>query len=618
MAPGQRIGDVDGVAAELSLGVALDIAQLAHVVKVEHRLAHLQAHRRVDLVDVKQVGLGADERHQAHHDGLANRVDRRVGHLGEQLLEIVVKRLVLVGQHGQRAVIAHRANALFAGTGHGCDQELEVFLGETKSLLAVEQADAVGLAFGQDSCGQIGACAIQGALHQGQVVELDAQVLDPLLVGLAVGQVGLDFLIVDHATLLQIDQEHLAGLQAPFADDFVLRHGQNPRLGAHDDQVVVGDAVARGAQAVAVQRGADLAAIGEDNAGRAIPRLQHGGMVLIEGSAALVHAAVLLPGLGDHHHHRLADRVAGHGQQFQAVVKSGGVGLAGETDRVELLQVGAEHRRRHHAFPGLHPVVVALDGVDLTVVRHIAVGVSQRPLWKGVGGETLVHQTQCRHAALILQVKIVGAHLIGQQQTFVHHSAAGHAGNVVLVAVLQFEVLDGGTGCFANDIQLALEGILHDDIGTTTNENLLENWLFFAHGGRHGHVAVHGNIAPANQHLTLGFDSPLKFLFTSHAGGMFFRQEHHAHTVLALRRQSHALLGHLFSIERIRQLNQDTSTVAHQLVGTHRTPVVQVFQNLQRLRDDGMRLSAFDMSHKAHTTSVVFLSWVVQTRLLQS
>ena len=61
MAPGQRVGDVDGVAAELALGMALNLAQLAHVFKVEHRLAHLQAHRRVDLVDVEQVGLGADE-----------------------------------------------------------------------------------------------------------------------------------------------------------------------------------------------------------------------------------------------------------------------------------------------------------------------------------------------------------------------------------------------------------------------------------------------------------------------------------------------------------------------------------------------------------------------------
>ena len=39
-------------------------------------------------VDVEQVRLRADERHQRHHDRLADRIDRRVGDLREQLLEV--------------------------------------------------------------------------------------------------------------------------------------------------------------------------------------------------------------------------------------------------------------------------------------------------------------------------------------------------------------------------------------------------------------------------------------------------------------------------------------------------------------------------------------------------
>jgi len=62
-----------------------------------------------------------------------------------------------------------------------------------------------------------------------------------------------------------------------------------------------------------------------------------------------------------------------------------------------------------------------------------------------------------------------------------------------------------------------------------------------------------------------------------------------------LRRQSDALLGHLFSIKSVWQLNQDTSAVTHQLIGTDRTPVIQVFKNLQGLRDDSMRLRAFNI-----------------------
>jgi hypothetical protein len=123
---------------------------------------------------------------------------------------------------------------------------------------------------------------------------------------LALASGGLELLVVDHAALFQVDQEHLAGLQAPLAHDLVLGHRQHAGLGRHDHQVVVGHAVARGAQAVAVQRGADLAAVGEHDGGRAVPRLQHRGVVLVERLAALVHQRVLLPGLGDHHHHGLA------------------------------------------------------------------------------------------------------------------------------------------------------------------------------------------------------------------------------------------------------------------------------------------------------------------------
>ena len=92
VAPGHRIGDVELEGLELALGVAVDVADLVHLVEIQHRLADLEADRRIDLVDAEQIRLRSDEAHQAHHQILADRIDRRVGHLREQLLEVVVQR----------------------------------------------------------------------------------------------------------------------------------------------------------------------------------------------------------------------------------------------------------------------------------------------------------------------------------------------------------------------------------------------------------------------------------------------------------------------------------------------------------------------------------------------
>ena len=240
-------------------------------------------------------------------------------------------------------------------------------------------------------------------------------------------------------------------------------------------------------------------------------------MVFVERAAARVHGGVVFPWLRNHHHHGLADRVAGHGQQFETVVKGGGVGLPGKADGVELLQVSGEYRRGHHAFAGLHPVVIALDGVDLTVMRHITVGMGQRPLGEGIGGETLVHQAQRRDAASIEQIVEISAHLIGQQQPFVNHGPAGHAGHIILFTVLEVEVLDRCAGRFADHIQLALQGVLHDHVIATADENLADHRLFGAHCGRHGHLGVDRHIAPAQKNLAFGADRALHLLLACHA-----------------------------------------------------------------------------------------------------
>ncbi|MNU94222.1 hypothetical protein D3C71_841800 [compost metagenome] len=329
-APGGGVRDVQFEAAEFLARHLFDVADLRHGGEVQHRLGDFQAQRRIDVVDVQQVRLGADEGHQRHHELFADGVDRRVGDLREQLAEVVVERLGAVGQHGQRGVVAHRTDDFLARGGHGFQDELEVFLGPAEGLLAVQQGH--------------GRLRGHGDLaRRGQRFQLDLQAFDPLAVRPAVRKLQLDLGVVDDAALFQVDQEHLARLQAPLLDDAVFGDRQRAGFGRQDDHVVIGDQVAGRAQAVAVQRGADLAAIGERDRGGAVPRLHHGGVVFVEGAAALVHLRVLFPGFRDHHHHGVGQRIARVHQQFQAVVERRGIRLAFVDDRVQLFQVVAQH-----------------------------------------------------------------------------------------------------------------------------------------------------------------------------------------------------------------------------------------------------------------------------------
>src|SRR5690348_16231541 len=56
----------------------------------------------------EQVRARADHRHQRHHQLLADRIDRRIGDLGEVLLEVIVEELGLLREHGDRRIGAHR------------------------------------------------------------------------------------------------------------------------------------------------------------------------------------------------------------------------------------------------------------------------------------------------------------------------------------------------------------------------------------------------------------------------------------------------------------------------------------------------------------------------------
>ena len=86
---------------------------------------------------VQDVALGADVAGERHHHLFADRIDRRVGDLREQLLEVVEQRLRLVGETGQRRVGAHGADRLLALRRPWASRiMLQVFVGVAEGALA--------------------------------------------------------------------------------------------------------------------------------------------------------------------------------------------------------------------------------------------------------------------------------------------------------------------------------------------------------------------------------------------------------------------------------------------------------------------------------------------------
>jgi hypothetical protein len=79
------------------------------------------------------------------------------------------------------------------------------------------------------------------------------------------------------------------------------------------------------------------------------------------------------------------------------------------------------------------------------------------------------------------------------------------------------------------------------------------------------------------------------------------------------RRQFHALLGHFFAVVLVRDLDQDTGAVAHQRVGAHRAPVIEVLQDQQTLFHDRVALVALDVGDETDAAGIVFIGRIVQT-----
>ena len=216
---------------------------------------------------LKQVLLAAYESLQRGDQFFPYRVQRRVGNLREQLLEVVKKGTILVGKHREGRVVAHGADCLISGGGHGRSEHPQLFDGVSERPLLLPQIRAAGR-----------------WLRRGfrKIVQRDLVLFQPFTIRLLAGERVLQLLVANYPPLIEADQEHPARLQPALFLDALWRKVQHARLRRHHEFVVVSDGVAERAQAVAIEHGAHVLAVGCQHHRRPVPGLHHAGMELVK------------------------------------------------------------------------------------------------------------------------------------------------------------------------------------------------------------------------------------------------------------------------------------------------------------------------------------------------
>ena len=341
----------------------IDVANPRKVTIVEHRGFDLDlaaAFRRC----LEQVAFRADRRRDLGHEFFTDPVERRVRHLREQLFEIIVKQTRAVGQHGKRGVSPHRAGRFRARFGHWLKDDAQILVRVTECLLAHEQRVVIDR---------------RDLRRFRQVVDRGIALFEPVRERMFIDVLLLQFLIVDDPALYRVDEENPARVQAFLDFDVFRRNVEHPDFRSHHHEVVFRHVVTRRAQAVAVEDGANHAAVRECDRGRPVPWLHEATVILVESAPVGAHRFVRAPRLGDHHEHGERQRTPGHVEEFEHLIETGGVRIAFEHDRKQLLQVVAEQIRFAQGFARAHPVRIAAQRVDFAVVGDIAERLGERP-----------------------------------------------------------------------------------------------------------------------------------------------------------------------------------------------------------------------------------------------
>ena len=187
---------------------------------------------------------------QGHHDLFADRVDGRVRHLGEPLLEVVVEKAGVAGEHGQRRIVPHGARRLLPSDTH-LPEDVTQLLGRIAERLLQFDVDR-GRGFLPRFL-PLNPCDV--------ILQLHHVLLHPEGVRTAGEIRPFGVLVGMDNAFLGVHRENFPRVELPLSKDARVVHLNDPRLRSHDNQSVGRDGVTGGAETVPVDDGPDHYAV---------------------------------------------------------------------------------------------------------------------------------------------------------------------------------------------------------------------------------------------------------------------------------------------------------------------------------------------------------------------
>ena len=170
----------------------------------------------------EDVAVVADVSCQAHHEFFTDRVNRRVRHLGEQLLEIVEQRLRLVRKHGQCGIVTHRTNRFCTGLCHRLQNHGQVFGRITETFL-----------LHQDIIRNIRRIDFAKEATNAHLV-----FRDPTAVRLAAGHLSLHFGVFQNTVIFEVEVNDFTRFEAALFFNFVIAEVKHSRFRSHHEETI--------------------------------------------------------------------------------------------------------------------------------------------------------------------------------------------------------------------------------------------------------------------------------------------------------------------------------------------------------------------------------------------